>query len=230
MCLCCTSSALALDLQPYEAVYQTRVGGFKVNVNQSFQVQGTNMSLSMDTKKMFFDRHERSTSSLSDEMLVVPSEYVYQRKGFGERRNRQLVFDIDAGTVKDVQQPTQAALPVPKHIQDKLSYQLQMRVDLMNSPAQERFEYTATDGQRLIFYSFQRLAVEVLDTPLGKLETIKFSQHRPDKDSEMFLWLAPKLDYLLVQFDEIEKPGGKPQQLLLKQLSIAGKSVKAPEP
>ncbi len=230
MCLCCTSGALALDLQPYEAVYQTKLGGFKVDVKRSFQLQGANMSLSMDAKRLFFNRHERSTSSLSDEMLVVPSEYVYQRKGFGKRRNRQLVFDIDADAVKDVQKPTQAALPVPRHIQDKLSYQLQMRIDLMNSPAQAQFEYTATDGQRLIFFSFHQLGTEVLGTPLVALETIKFSQHRQDKDSKMFLWLAPKLDYLLVQFDEIKKPGRKPQRLLIKQLSIAGKVVKAPEP
>ncbi len=220
-----TSGAQAIDLRSYEAVYQAKVGGFKVKILRSFQVQGSELTLSTNAKKLFFKRHEKSVSILSDGVSVIPSDYVYKRKGFGKKRNRQLQFNWEDATVVDLKKPKQAALSLPQHTQDKLSYQIQMRVDLMNSPSRELLEYTATDAERLIYVNFHRLGTEVLDTPLGEFQTIKFRQERPDKDTTVFLWIAPELDYLLIQTDEIKKPGAKPQRLLLKELSIGGKTL-----
>ena len=223
--LCFTSGALALDLQSYEAVYQAKLGGFKVNILRSFQVQGSDLTLSTDAKKLFFKRHEKSVSSLSDGISVTPGDYVYKRKGFGKRRDRQLVFSWKDATVVDLKKPKQAPLSLPEHTHDKLSYQVQMRIDLMNTPSRELLEYVATDGERLIYINFHRLGTEILDTPLGKFQTIKFRQERRDKDTTVFLWVAPELDYLLIRTDEIKKPGSKPQRLLLKKLSMDGKSL-----
>lgn len=226
--LCFTSRVLASDLQSYEAVYHTKLKGFTVSILRSFQVQGSELILSTDAKKLFFSRHEKSISTLSYGISVTPSNYVYVRKGFGQRRNRQLVFNREDATVVDLMKPEQAPLSLPEHTHDKLSFQIQMRIDLMNSPCRELLEYTATDGKRLIYYSFHRLGTEILDTPMGKFLTIKFRQERPDKDTEVFLWVAPDLDYLLIQTDEIKKPGDKPQRLLLQELSMNGKALEPP--
>jgi hypothetical protein len=48
-------------------------------------------------------------------------------------------------------------------------------------------------------YFYTRERTEVLNTPLGALETVVYRSDRPGSDRVTRLWLAPKLNYMPLQ-------------------------------
>lgn len=221
----CIHGALASELQPYEAVYKTKLNGFNVDVIRRLQIQDSRVTISFDAEKFLFGVYE--TSALLDEGdgLLLPVTFEHKAKGLSHKHDKELVFNWTDNTVLDLLKPERAPLAIENPTYDKLSYQTQLRLDLIRNPDTQHLEYTVTNGVRNRVYGFDRTGEEVLNTPLGDLRTIKFEREGGDDDRQVSVWVAPDWDFLLVQMDQIKEPGDKTERLILKNAKIAGKTV-----
>lgn len=223
--LFCMHSVMAADLQPYEAVYKTSANGFNVNVKRRLQVDGSRIMISNSAKRFFFGMRESSVLLLHDDGQLSPVTHEHKRRGLSRKHDKELVFDWQENTVHDLLKSERAPLAVENPTYDKLSYQTQMRLDLIRDPDMRYCEYSVTNGIKNRIYSFERVSEEILKTPLGNLRTIKFKREGGDDDRQVSVWVAPDWDYLLVRIDQTKVRGGKTERLILKSAKLAGQKV-----
>lgn len=217
----------AADLQPYEAVYASKLKGFNVHIKRRLQLREDEITVSVDVKKFWLGLHESSVLDFHDDAHLYPGNYIHKRRGMSHEHDKNLVFDWDDDSVIDLLKPERPPLPVAEPSYDKLSYQTQMRLDLLRNPDMQHVEYCVTNGVRNRVYSFERLSEEVLDTPLGKLNTIKFKRGGDDDDRLVYVWVARDWNFLLVRIDQTKTSGGKTERMILKRARIAGQKVTA---
>ncbi len=131
--------------------------------------------------------------------------YRYSRTG---RRDKQVVvaFDWERGLVRNTVRGDSWQMEIPPGTLDKLNYFLALMRDLARG--HESVEYTVADGGKLKPYRFERNGTEVIETSLGRLETVRVERIR-DSDSprETTLWCAPSLGFLPVRARHKEKDG-----------------------
>ncbi|GAA0682247.1 DUF3108 domain-containing protein [Marinobacterium maritimum] len=147
---------------------------------------------------------------------IQPVSYRYHRKVLGKSRKASVDFDWDKLSVTTVVKDKPWKMQVPTGTQDKLSYQLQMRLDLLAGKTE--MTYSVADGGKLKEYRFKVTGEEEIDTPYGRYNAVRVMRDRgEDADRETLIWLAPELDYLIVRLEQTESDG-KTYALLLKNL------------
>ncbi len=210
-------------LKPYEAIYQAKVKGLKVKMKRRFTPEDDQVSISMTANKLIFSIKEFSRMQVEDGLRLRAISYQHERRNLGDRHDRDLVFNWENNTVSDRLRPKQQPMAVEFPIYDKVSYQEQLRLDLLRDPSQTRFEYLTTDGEGSKVYAFDFVGEEIIDTPLGKLRTVKYKRDRgPDSERQTFIWFARDWDYLLARLDQIEGPDKKPERLLIREAQLDG--------
>lgn len=147
---------------------------------------------------------------------ITPLSYRYHRKVLGKSRKASIDFDWSRQSVTTVVKDKPWKMQVPAGTQDKLSYQLQLRLDLL--AGKTRMVYPVADGGKLKEYRFKVVGEEEIDTPYGRYNAVRVMRDRgADADRETLIWLAPELDYLIVRLEQTESDG-KTYALLLKNL------------
>lgn len=220
------ANSTAPGVKDYQAVYQAKIKGLSVRMKRDFTLEGDTVAINMRAKKLIFSIRESSRMQLTDKRRLQAISYEHKRSNLGDRHDRELSFDWQAGTVIDSLRPDQAPLPVSLPMYDKISYQEQFRLDLIEKPEQLRFEYPITDGKSTKLYAFDRVGEEQIDTPLGRLNTVKFKRDRgPHSKRETYIWFASDWDYLLARLDQIEGPDKKAERLQIRQAEIGGQPV-----
>jgi len=64
--------------------------------------------------------------------------------------------------------------------------------------------YTVVDGAKIKTYQLNYLGDEIVDTPIGEFNTMKFSRRRPGKKEIITLWCAKDLYYLPIKVESID--------------------------
>ena len=147
---------------------------------------------------------------------IQPLSYRYHRKVLGKSRKASIDFDWAKQSATTVVKDTPWKMQVPVGTQDKLSYQLQLRLDLLAGKTD--MTYAVADGGKLKEYRFKVTGEEQIDTPYGRYNAVRVMRDRgEDADRETLIWLAPELDYLIVRLEQTESDG-KTYALLLKNL------------
>lgn len=223
--LCCSAKSLAGQLKPYVAEYKSVVSGFSVDLHREFAQHGTQYTVSMNMKKLFFGIKEKCDFEIDQNSLVKAISYSHIRSGASNRHNTHLQFDWSTRQVRDLLIKNHKPLSVDFPTYDKLSYQPQFRLDLITRPLAQRYEYRLASYKRVKLYAYNFVAEETIDTPLGKLRTLKFKRDRGAKKRQNFIWFAKDWDYLVARIDYIDKPGDKPDRLLIQSATIDGKRV-----
>jgi len=222
-----TSLPALADLKTYAAEYQATIKGMGVRMHRTFTVTGTSALIETSAKKLIFGLTESSQLQIAEGKKLRVLSYSHKRKNLGDRHDRELNFDWNSNTVSDQLRPENKPLAIEYPVYDKLSYQEQFRLDLSANPMAERLEYQVTEGQRTRVYAFDRIIEEQIDTPLGKLNSVKFKRDRGENSSrETYIWFATDWSYLLARLDQIEEKGAKPERLELKRAKVDGRKVK----
>lgn len=113
-------------------------------------------------------------------------------------------------------------MEIPERSLDKLSYQLQIRSDLINNRTLQK--YPIADGGTLKAYDFELIGEEQLDTPAGKFDTLVIRRLREnDKDRNTTFWLAKDWDYLVVKSQQDDD--GKSYDIDLEYATQGGEKV-----
>ncbi len=213
-------------LKPYRTV-------FDVNFDFFIPVQGTAIrELKRQENGQWLLSHTVESSllglketSLFDWQQSQPKPKVYQLKqsSVGKKKSELLEFDWTELQVHHQTNKPAGILDIPAGTFDKLTYQLKLRQDLLNG--QEPGIYSVAEKRKLKEYGFILLGSEQLDTPVGKLNTVKIKRDRgPNSKRETFLWLAKDWDYLLVKIEQQEK--GKNYEVVMSEGRLGGKAIR----
>lgn len=151
-----------------------------------------------------------------------PISYHYRQSNLTKKREISLTFDwpnlqaISAITDEPIQ------IDIKPNCFDQLNYQLQLRYDLqvLGKPN----PYDIVDRKRLKQYRFELLGEELVETPIGKLNTVKLKRLRKEgSPRETIIWLAKDWDFLLTKIHQ--KENGKSYEIVLSEGELAGKPI-----
>lgn len=222
-----SSSLFAAELpNTFHNQYVSSALGFKITVTHSLeQLTDGTQKMHFRAESWFASIDEVSHLQWNDEKSqVLPLQYTYKRRGVGRNKDTDLSFDWAQSSITDNRANSTNPMDTSQRIQDKLSYQLQLQQDLLDGKT--KFAYTIADGgNNLRKYAFEIVAEETLDTPLGKVDTVKVKRSRDNSDRVTFAWLAKDWDYLLVRMQQEEK--GDTYTITLNKANMNGKDIKS---
>lgn len=209
--------------QVFDNEYKTKLYGFNILVTNKLTLVNENeYHLLFKFDSMLGSITETSTMRWNGEKnLVTPQHYVYQRRGLGKDRDADLRFDWTKKIVANHVQGSQWQMDVVEKVQDKLSYQLQLQQDFI--AGKDKFSYQIADGGHLKVYKFEKVAEEVLETPLGRVKTVKVKRSRDNDERVTYAWLAKDWNYMLVRLQQEEK--GNINTIYITKASLNGKPI-----
>jgi len=169
----------------------------------SYQNDGTiNYHYKTEVEWLIFSQTRAETSIVTiDNNKVIPQHYSYSREGTGKDKYYEWRFDASNNTAQDLgRKRKEVALDFSENLQDKLSYHLQHRLNLIEDASQKTYSYPVinTSGT-LKDYTYQYDGEQDLILPYGLLKTIRFKREVKEKERITYAWFAPELDYLLVK-------------------------------
>lgn len=188
-----------LPLKPYRATYQLNRDGLNAQVERELKrLNERDWQLSDSGRVLFFSLDEKVTMRREGNR-IQPLHYRY-RQSPGSSKHQDIFYDWDTleARFELSDDERQAKLTVPSY--DKLSFQLQLRLDLMAGKLDEPKTYRLVDRGRYKVYRVERLGEEQLRVGDRTFDTVKLSRTRPGEDDrQTLLWAAPALDYLMVR-------------------------------
>lgn len=207
----------------FDNQYKAKLYGFNITVtNRLTKTADNQYDLLFKADSFIGSITEKSKMQWNPtQQTITPLHYTYARRGLSKDRTAELSFDWKNKTVTNNVQKTSWQMDIAQKVQDKLSYQIQMQQDLLNG--HKNFTYQIADGGRLKEYKFTTVGEEMLDTPLGKVNTIKIKRSRTDDDRVTYAWLAKNWNYLLVRLQQEEK--GDVYTIYIHKASIDGKAI-----
>lgn len=216
--------ARAQELKPFEATYKASYSGIGVTAVRRLSSEGGNWRLQFNADSFLADIREFSRFDKRGGQLI-PRHYEYHRTGLVRDRHKVLRFEPEKRRVINVRNGDRTLEDAPAQVQDKLTYQLQLALDV--AAGNKTLEYAVADGKKIRHYKFAIVGRENIETPLGPIEAIKVQRVREaDADRETIIWFAPQWDYALVKLKQQEEDG-KTYQISLTKLTTDGRSVNA---
>jgi len=131
-----------------------------------------------------------------------PERYSYDRSG-QRARAASLVFDWQRHRVRNDVEGRSWDMAIPENTLDRMVSQLQLMRDLARQ--EQNLTYHVADGGRLRVFVLQVLGRETIDTPYGRLDTIKITRKVDNNRRSTVFWCAPALHYMPVRIDHREK-------------------------
>ena len=138
---------------------------------------------------------------------IHPLRYEQTANTF-KKSQTHAVFNWQNKTIDAQEDDEQRTLPLTEGVVDPLSLYLLVMRNLQEG--RKTPQYTLLSSIRLKIYLATTDGEETLETPLGKLRTLRISSHRDKPGNEgdiTTLWFAPELGYLPVQM--IRQEGGR---------------------
>ena len=108
-----------------------------------------------------------------------------------------LDFDWDAGRVHGTSEDKSVDLKLNDGIQDVMSIQVEVMLDLKNGNLPKTFQIIDKDKPKEFIYNQEGTAN--IRTALGQLDTIVVSSQQPGNNRILRMWFAPSLGFVPVQ-------------------------------
>ena len=195
----CTPAALAENLDLFEIQYGGKYKGLSVKMTSSLRYVDSTYEITQTSKAPFARIDESSKFHISDGVFSSDS-YQYKRSVFGSKKSYEINFDEEKQTATySGNDDDTRTISIPQGVADYLNYPLQIRQDLKRYGT----DYPATDYAivnrgRLVHYQFRFLREEVIQTPVGRLNTIVIE--KADDDNRAVMWMATDWAYVPVRF------------------------------
>lgn len=201
------ASAVA-QLQPFAATYSATLDlliDLPVEARRQLSKSPSGVwHFSSEAKSAFASQTESSILEF-DNGGWSPQSYKFLRSVFGRKRQISISFDAERQRITTVAKQEPWTQPYEQGVQDKLSYQLQLREDLIQGKSE--LNYRIADGGKIKNYRFIRSGSETLKTPAGTFDCVRLQLQRLEDQQQTIIWMAPKLDYLTVRLLRIDASG-----------------------
>lgn len=212
-------------LTAFENSYTAKLYGFSIEATSRFKVTGPetgNYQFSFDADSVVGSIMETTDIIWNEkDQVFIPQRYTYKRTGIGKGRDDELVFDWASLKVTNIKNNKTLTWEANTKLQDSLSYQLQLRQDLL--AGKNNLEYTITNGRKIKKYRFEIVGEETLKTPLGEVKTVKIKRSNTGENTATYAWFAKNFSYLLVQLQQEEN--GSAYTIYLSKAAINGKAI-----
>jgi hypothetical protein len=129
---------------------------------------------------------------------VQPLHFV--ATGSGRNHDADLDFDWTAGRIHGVYGGAKVDLPTQPGVQDDLSVQIELLVQLRAGNTPDKALEINQDAIRE--YEYQREGHSMLDTELGPVDTIVYAIHHPGSPRTTRFWCAPSMGFIPMQVQQ----------------------------
>lgn len=154
---------------------------------------------------IFSDKRSETAIVNVEEGQVIPLKYDYQREGTGRDKSYRWQYNLAEKTATNLKEDKQISLEFTDGLLDKLSYHLQNRIDLIQSPEKKHFIYPVISTRGSIKnYEYRYDGEEELILPYGLVKTIRLKREIVEKKRITYAWFAPELNYLLVKLYQVK--------------------------
>lgn len=155
--------------------------------------------------------------------IIKPTHYSYIRSGImGLAKNEEASFDWNTSQVIWKNKKKQWVMKLQNGALDKLSYQAQLRMDLV--AGKKDLNYLIADDDKVYHRHFTIEGEEFVSTDAGTLKTIKVKINRDNNKRETYIWFAKDWDYIFVKL--LQKSGNSEYTIEMKSAILDGKKVK----
>ncbi|MBB5186859.1 hypothetical protein HNQ57_001122 [Zhongshania antarctica] len=212
-----TPAAQTSKILPYEAEYKISSNSLTTTATRSLSKQGNNWQLSQRAKLMFIKVSEESIIE-DGAMGLRPLRYEYSNS-FSSKHDQKINFDWPRALASDKKYRKPWSAPLTAGTFDQLSAQLQMRQALISGRFDTTMVQTVVNRGKHKTYRVEKMGEEVIDSPVGKLNTVKLRRSREDSDSETIVWLAKDWNYLIVRLEQTDEDDTYSLELLSATLN-----------
>lgn len=197
----------AHKLEPFKASFRIYVSKIPMPITAELELSPQKQP---DTWKMRFEissfmMHNLEESSFQWNNCHPKSiHYHHDFKGFGKRQSHDTDFFWNPPHVQNHSSEDSKTFAIPADAVDDLTVLLQAACAL--GEGQTDYYATSIYGSQIRDNHFIYLRNEVIDTPLGKLDTLVIEKERSKKKTSRhtLFWVAPSLNYMLVKAKHIE--------------------------
>jgi len=218
MALLASFSLPSFAIEAYQATYTANIKSglnFSGTLKRSLSKASNGQWLFQDKISSMLASIEESSSLNIDNNQIQPLKYHYLRKVLGKKKKRDINFDWSKKTA--VNRDNQS-YSLRSGTQDSLSYQLQLQLDLQRGIRGD-FSYPIAKKGAVSNIKFVQVGREVIDTPMGKLDSIKLKLDRGvDAKRVTYIWFSTKHNFVITQLQQTEADG-KSYSIVLKKLS-----------
>jgi hypothetical protein len=222
-------SASSMELIPHKAKYTAHIKkGLSMNgeaIRELKQLANGQWHYRFDVESFAADIEESTTFSWQNNH-ITPHTYKYELSPFlTSKRKRNVSFNWQEKTVRSSYKDKEWTLKeIPRNSQDRLSYQLQMLVDVTSG--KQDMIYPIVHKGKIKDSQFRTLREEPLQTALGKLNSILVEKVRAGTNKrKTLLWFAKDHAFLLLKMHQIEKDGDE-YEINIKSAEINGVAIK----
>jgi len=139
----------------------------------------------------------RSNLSITDQGVRPLS---FKADGGGTAHNADVSFDWDSGRASGIYEGTVVDLPLTAGIQDDLSVQIAMMVELLHGRTPQHLSIIDRNSTR--DYRYRREGAETISTRLGPIDTVIYSSQHPGSPRVTRFWCAPSRGYLPMRVEQ----------------------------
>jgi hypothetical protein len=139
----------------------------------------------------------RSSLSITDQGVRPLS---FKAEGGGTEHNADVSFDWKAGRASGIYEGSAVDLPLTAGIQDDLSVQIAMMVELLHGRTPEQLSIIDRNSTRA--YRYRREGTETISTRLGPIDTVIYTSQHPGSPRVTRFWCAPSRGYLPMRVEQ----------------------------
>lgn len=219
------------NLLEYVTEYQASANGLAATASRSLSRIDENSyrlrnSLEASAAGQVLANLNQASEFIIEGARVVPLNYTYQLNGLS-RANHAIFFNWAAEIALSTEGDESWQLQLKEGVMDQLSYQLGMRLALLDNAEEEStFSFEIIDGDAVETQEYRLMGKEILSTPLGELNTVKLERVREASDErETAIWFAVDWNFLLTRIEQLNSAGLR-IVLELKSAEIDGNTVR----
>ena len=150
--------------------------------------------------RMFSERPIQESVMQVNDDGVRPLSYKADDGTSSTKRDANVQFDWQNNRVTGVYEDAKVDMPIPPDMQDDLSVQIALMVELLRGQTPEKFSLIS--GNQVREYRYSREGEETLTTPVGTLQTIIYRSEKQYSPRVTRFWCAPSLGYIPVRVQQ----------------------------
>jgi hypothetical protein len=134
---------------------------------------------------------------------VIPATYSYEHKRKKGTKFRKQQFDWRANKLSILAPKPHLSIDIPQNTQDKASMVLAIMEALPSNA--DSIKITVADKKKLKEYLVSKQGTEQISAGGSDYNSVKLAISKSGEKPSTSFWLAPKLNYLPVQIEKLEK-------------------------
>ncbi len=209
------------ELKPFQASYEWLWHGMTVaQSNLSLEHSGghwvyRSRSDPRGLGRMFSERPVQESVIDVTQAGARPLSYKADDGTSSGKHDADLTFDWEHGRVTGVYENTKVDLPLQQDVQDDLSVQIALMVELLAGRTPRQFQII--DRNTVREYTYERDGEQTLDTALGRIPTVVYRSQKAGSPRVTRFWCAPGRGFIPLQ---VEQKRGTEVQWMMKIVSL----------